>query len=119
VWPGQTIQALNWSGGCNGTTITPSIQNGNNITASNYYIVSNVTGGTPPYTLEETSVPKILTIPPSGSGISVCNFSPTGGVNFGQIVGNSQSNFNGTSVITFTLTDSSTPKFIRFLTITI
>jgi hypothetical protein len=119
VWPGQTIQALNWTGGCNGTTITPNIVNGNNITASNYFVVSNVTGGTPPYTLTETTATKILTIPPSGGGLSTNSFSYTGAPPFGQIVGSSQSNFNGTYNLTFTLTDNSTPKFVRYLTLTI
>jgi hypothetical protein len=118
VWPGQTIQALNWTGGCNEQTITPFILVDCNITASNYYIVSNVTGGTPPYTLIETGS-SLLTGESTTTALSTNTSSALSGANFGQIRGQSQSNFFGNINIRFTLTDSSTPMFVRYLTLTI
>jgi hypothetical protein len=121
VWPGQTIQALDWSSGCNGARLAPGGANfisGCNYNASNYYLVSNVTGGTPPYTIVETTPTYPLL---SGAlGLSTLNSSLLSGAQFGKITGVANfSGYGGTCNATFTLSDSSVPKFIRYLTISI
>ena len=106
VWPGQTIQALNWAGGLDGITRF-SILNTQTfgITGSNYsnvYVASTITGGSPPYSFTDVSV---FTL--ASRGLTISNAIS----NFGLLTGT----YNGTSPTTYNvlLTDNSTPKFTR------
>jgi hypothetical protein len=107
VWPGQTITALNWDMSCNGTTLEVALANptfGETSNISNYYIASNITGGSGPYFIENIGVNQLTTF---GLGIGlgiIFNGAPFGTI-FGQM-----SNYNSSPyTFEFTLSDSSYP----------
>ena len=118
VWPGQTISALNWTSGCNGVQLVPAgypgskFSNTNNIGGCNWSLVSNISGGSPPYfinDLNNMSTAINLRVIDSGGSIGLLNHL-TG------FLSNMPSNgFNGTCNFNFTLRDSSTPIFTRSL----
>ena len=120
VWPGQTISALNWTSGCNGVQLVPAGYPGSkfgigcNINACNWSLVSNISGGSAPYLITDLNnmLASInLSVTASGTNIGRLNH-PTG--NFTTVA-----QFNGACNFNFILTDSSTPKFTRSLTLTI
>ena len=106
VWPGQTISALDWTGlyvdaggiypGAGNIGIPP----GNN--SFNITIFSNVTGGTPPYTVSMSPnyLATNIIVGFGSTGLSLYTSSST----------TSATNV-GPSNVTFTILDSSTPRF--------
>jgi hypothetical protein len=106
VWPGQTIQALNWAGGLDGITRFSILNNQTfglvGVNYSNVYVASTITGGSPPYSFTDVSV---FTL--ASRGLTISNAIS----NFGLLTGT----YNGTSPTTYNvlLTDNSTPKFTR------
>ena len=116
VWPGQTIQALNWTSGCNGVRLQPTtgnFGNGCNLSPCNWFLVSGISGGSPTYSITDLNSPTLtasinLSVAASGANIGLI----TGTIaNLPTATGNC--NFN------FTLTDSSSPQFVRYLTLRI
>ena len=119
VWPGQTITALNWGMSCNGTAFSTPIPTPTfGITATditNYYIASNVTGGSGPYFLENTD--------PDGSKLSDITLFVGDGTTlpFGLVNGEATLYTQYTNyTYNFTLRDSSYPvALVRYITINI
>jgi hypothetical protein len=107
VWPGQTIQALDWASGLNGTNsfniLAGQTFGYNTGTYSNIYVASNIFGGTPPYSFTDISAPDTL----SNRGLSICNATGRLGVLTGTVVSMPPTSF------TVLVSDSSTPKFVR------
>ena len=119
VWPGQTITALNWGMSCNGTSLVTSIPTPTFASISadinNYYIASNVTGGSGPYFLENTD--------PAGSKLSDITLFVGDGTTlpFGLVNGEATLYTQFTNyTYNFTLRDSSYPvALVRYITINI
>ena len=118
VWPGQTITALNWGMSCNGTSNTIALANptfgyGGASNVMNYYIASNVTGGSGPYFIQDTNSPALNTY-----GLSIGTGSPSPfGVVVGQMI-NYATFINYT--FNFTLRDSSYPvALVRYISLSL
>ena len=120
VWPGQTIQALNWTSGCNAVRLIPSagLFSANcNLTPCNWSLVTNISGGTPPYFINDlnnmSSITAGINLYVTNTGL-ICNNTTVcnGLTNPDSSAGG---NFVGSCNFAFTLTDSSTPKFTRSL----
>jgi len=107
VWPGQTISALDWSGIWNETEVgftgVGNIFIPVNNSGFSRTIFSNVTGGTPPYSVL-MSPTDILT--------TRMGFGTTGVVLYTSTSTTAVTGL-GPSNVTFTLIDSSTPRFQR------
>jgi len=126
VWPGQTIQALNWTtqSSCNGFQLKPAGYPGSkfanicNITTCNWFLASPITGGSPPYFFTDlnnmSSATTGINLYVTNTG-AICNGS--GGFCNAPVAGGSQ--FNGSCNFNFILSDSSSPAFIRYLTLII
>ena len=119
IWPGQTITALNWGMSCNGTALLENLNNptfgttGSNY--NNYYIASNVTGGSGPYFLDS--------LDPAGSRLTNLNLTIGDGTTtpFGQVVGLA-AYYVATAINTFNfrLRDSSYPvALVRYISLSI
>ena len=119
VWPGQTITALNWDMSCNGTSLVVGSVNptfGETSNISNYYIASNITGGSGPYFIENIGANQLTNFG-LNIGLGIINNGALFGTIFGQI-----SNYasNATNTFEFTLSDSSYPVALnRYISLSI
>ena len=119
VWPGQTITALNWDMSCNGTSLVVTSANptfGETSNISNYYIASNITGGSGPYFIENIGANQLTNFG-LNIGLGIINNGALFGTIFGQI-----SNYasNATNTFEFTLSDSSYPVALnRYISLSI
>jgi hypothetical protein len=116
VWPGQTISALDYTGLYEETIITTFSGAGRigipASAASNTFsrtIFSNVTGGTPPYAVV-MDPNTLMTDVKVGFGSLDDNNAGVNLTNTSSIITGSTS---GPTNVTFTLIDSSTPRFVR------
>ena len=114
VWPGQTIQGLNWTASYNGL-IQYTVTTGKTFQFAaadfpNCNLASNITGGTPPYTFVDVSAPSLASF-----GLSTNIYAPGGKVGLltGTVNGITSNNF------TVNLIDNSPIKMVRPISFTL
>ena len=121
VWPGQLIKALGWEYALDGSssavagvgTTIGNVQIGNTFGASaatftNYYVASNVTGGTPPYTFLDGDGTGVASNALSNFGLSISN-NYTGFPQFFGLIAGTITNYGSQNLFKVRLTDSTSP----------